>query len=279
MSGPVWVIGPISIWVVRDVWDVLFVAGFMSLLPLSPLLVATTCRFSWLAVSASSKFGFPCQVQVQAQVEVQNGHARRLPARQLQQATTRILVKTEALDVITYPAAPQEGGSVNLHPFSIQHPASSRTKTKEGGCRTDDVGSGRLLEALQRPQLPCKEGKKGVRRVTSNPSVPSTPTPSNDTTLIHPTSITTSIPPHPIPSHRSSLTAPRDPLRRFARESTTGGGRGAMASGPLGGPGGTLSKLQYCTWTLDGHLRLTIVLFDDQKEFDGTERPSGRILE
>lgn len=79
-SGPVWVIGPISIWVVRDV---LFVAGFVSLLPLSPLLVAATGRFCWLPVSASSKFGFPCQVQVQVQVEVQNAHARLLLARQV----------------------------------------------------------------------------------------------------------------------------------------------------------------------------------------------------
>lgn len=68
----------LSIWVVRDV---LFIAGFMSLLPLSPLLVATTGRFCWLAVSASSKFGFPCQVQVQAQVEVQNAARASSPSK------------------------------------------------------------------------------------------------------------------------------------------------------------------------------------------------------
>lgn len=155
-SGPVWVIGPISIWVVRDV---LFVAGFVSLLPLSPLLVATTGRFCWLPVSASSKFGFPCQVQVQVQVEVQNAHARLLLARQvrwvggcgmreddgicktpahetqLQQATTRILLKTEALDLISCPATPQEGGSVNLRPSSASSRANEGRWLQNGRCR------------------------------------------------------------------------------------------------------------------------------------------------
>lgn len=189
MSGPVWVIGPISIWVVRDVWDVLFVAGFMSLLPLSPLLVATTGRFSWLAVSASSKFGFPCQVQVQAQVEVQNGHARLLPARQvrwvggmwdaggrrnLQDSSTRNTApasnnkdigqnRSPGFDYLSRCAAPQEGGSVNLHPFSIQHPASSITQNKNEG-RWLQNGRCRIRKASgssPAPATPLQGRKKG----------------------------------------------------------------------------------------------------------------------
>lgn len=178
-SGPVWVIGPISIWVVRDV---LFVAGFVSLLPLSPLLVATTGRYCWLAVSASSKFGFPCQVQVQ--VEVQNAHARLLLARQvrwvggcgmreddgicktpahetqLQQATTRILLKTEALGLISCPATPQEGGSVNLHPASSIK-QNKRRKVAAERTMSDQEGFQKLSSARNSPARKEKRGSVG----------------------------------------------------------------------------------------------------------------------
>lgn len=188
MSGPVWVIGPISLSGLSGMSCSLLDSCRFCLCRryLSPLPVASAGSLSVLPLSLASLVKCKCKRKWKCKMR----HARLLLARQvrwvggmwdardddgicktpahetqLQQATTRILAKTDALDLISYPAAPQEGGKRQL--ASIQHPASSwqhpsikQNKTKEGGCRTDDVGSGRLLEALQRPQLPCKEGKK-----------------------------------------------------------------------------------------------------------------------